>query len=757
MSAARRRGLAAAALAALAAGGLALVLVDGDEDGVAPAMTTLEVAPDGSTWAGGLPPLEAERADDAPPLPDGAAPDDGDAAVVVGVALLDRAVLEGAALRFTSGPRRVEVSTSPFGVFSAALPPGDWTVEAPGLPDAGQVVVAAQAFTDTEALRTAMLDHRPRRGTATERAALRVVGPDGDPDDATRSGWVVVRPGDALLLRLASPWVVEAQVVDALTGAPLPGARAVAEGRQPMRRPLVVGRAGADGALRLVVPRTDSHWPTMTFEAPGYAAATAKMVVSTRVRVGLRRPLRLVGRVRDPEGRPLPASVVLATVRPPDVLLGGNGAARASRATCDAEGRFVIDGVPPGATGEGTGRAGPHAAMIDLEVVCPGQATRRLRDVLVIAGSEPLEVVLPTFVRQAGRVLGPDGQPVVGAAVLMGTSDPRYGPHLESDVTRADGRFVLPEVLPAPSALEVACKGFAMARVTVTPPVEPLVIRLERVGPPIQGQLLDARGEGVEGAEVEALFEEDDPADERAPTPVWRTERTGAAGAFSFGALPAGQAFVLRARGRGRDEAVARGVTGGATVTLRLPPEQDLVVRVEDDGRAEQARVTVLKPEGRLVLDDLARRQGGLLLATSNLRATGRLALIVRAPGFAPALRWFDAPPGETVSLTVPLEPGGGAVALAVRWPQGAAPTLRVAYRDPALGLRLEEGFSPPSVADLPLRLEGVGAGPVRLEVEARLYGRTWPLAPVDAVVRAGETTTVDLDLEAALRDAPPR
>ncbi|MCO5169083.1 MAG: carboxypeptidase-like regulatory domain-containing protein [Planctomycetes bacterium] len=751
MSAARRRGLAAAALAALAAGGLALVLLGGDEDGPAPARTTHAHGGPGPVVVNLAPSTAGDPA--ASPEAEAAAVA-SDAVLVPGVALLDLEPLVDAALRFTAGARRVEVVTGRGGVFGAGLPPGDWTVEAPGLPDVEQVVCDMTSFSVPAALARAVAAPPPRLGSrAYPRPTLRVVGPDGAGADATPRR-ITVRPGGALLLRFEAPWVLEAQVVDALTGAPLPGATATAELQEPYQR-RIVATAGADGALRLVAPRTYAEaGPAATFEAPGYAAAMTVMGArDERLRVGLRRPLRLEARVRGHDGRPVQAAVT-AWARLPDAATGGRSRAdRSWSVTCDAEGRFVLDDLPPGAGNHAGEGAGPHAAVVSLLVVHADHARTRLQRVLVAPDGPPLEVALVPLVPLVGRVVGPAGQPLGGAEVRTYDQTPRPE---QSDVTDAQGRFALADVPARSIVLQASRIGFATARVAVTPPVEDVVLRLEEVGPPLRGRVVLPGGEPVVGVGVVATVDEGDAREEHGPAVVRHHARTDDAGAFSIDGAPAGRTFLVRAAGRGFDVHARGVVAGGEPVTLRLPPAQDLVVTVEAAG-AETALVTVLDADGGRVLDDRARRQGGTLLATSSVPASGRLGVVLRASGFAPALRWFDAPPGQTVAMTVPLEAGGGVVALRVRWPQGAAPALRVAYRDPALGLRLEETFSPPSVADLPLRLVGVGEGAVRLELEARLGERTWPLAPVEAVVRAGETTTIDLDLAAAPGDDPPR
>lgn len=753
MSAARRRGLAAAALAALAAGGLGLVLVGGDEDGAPPAAATTRAHEGAATVDLAPSTVAGEGAADALPTEGEAAAVDGDAGIVVGAALLDLEPLVGEALRFTSGARRVEVVTGRLGVFEAALPPGEWTVEAPGLPDAEHVVVVARAFDDPEGVARAVADLRPRSGhRAYPRPAVRVTGRDGEVERATPRGRVTVRPGGALLLALEAPWVLEAQVVDALTGAPLPGATATAEPQAPLPRALMT-RAGADGALRVVAPRTYAEaGPAVTFEAPGYAAAMTTMGARERARVGLRRPLRLEGRVRDRDGRPLRAAAT-AWARLPNAATGGRSRSdRSWSVACDAEGRFVLDDLPPGASTPAGEGAGPHAAVVALSIQHPEHARTRLPQVLVVADGPPLEVTLAPIVALVGRVVDPEGRPLAGARVQAYGTDQRAE---ESVVTDPEGRFTLAGVPARSIVLQAAREGFATARLAVTAPVESVVLRLEELGPPLRGRVVLAGGEPAVGFAVLVVAEKET-GDSLEAAAVRYSADTDAAGAFSIAGVPAGRTFLVRAAGRGFDVR-ARGVAaGGEPVTLRLPSVQELVAMVEAAG-AGSAVVTVLDAEGRRVVDAVARRDGGVLLATANLPATGRLAVIVRATGFAPGLRWLDAAPGEIVTVTVPLEPGGGAVALAVRWPQGPAPTLRVAYRDPALGLRLEETFSPPSVVDLPLRLVGVGAGPLRLEVEARRGERVWPLAPLEVVVRAGETTTIDLDLAAALRDDGPR
>ena len=371
------------------------------------------------------------------------------------------------------------------------------------------------------------------------------------------------RRGRGPSLALARAQSLRGQVVDD-RGAPLPGAWIGAEPELAFdRRPGRGAEALADGGASDHTGAFDLHrlrpatGYLLRVERPGFLPAELKAVAPDRgapprfVRVALRPSPRATGLVVDPGGRPVPGAAVrvaAATGRGRSQALAPRALAEEAagdRATTDERGRFTFAQLP--------------AAELDLEVEKTGFAGARFSGLKVpIAGSE---VDLGTITLRPGavvrgRVVGPGGRPVPGAAIHE-VRDPARREALARALadqepaarSSASGNFALSERPEGvPTSLLVLAEGFRPAAVRgVRPPTaEPLVVTLEEAFT-LRGRVLGADGEPIAEAEVYFLWQDALPEEEAGlpvgPSLAW-SERTDLDGRFVLEGLPRGKAEI---------------------------------------------------------------------------------------------------------------------------------------------------------------------------------------------------------------------
>jgi protocatechuate 3,4-dioxygenase beta subunit len=202
------------------------------------------------------------------------------------------------------------------------------------------------------------------------------------------------------------------------------------------------------------------------------------------VEIVLRRGATVAGKVLAADGSPAAGARVHASQ-----------AGRAPETVTDAQGRYRLAGVEPGAREL-------WAEHPDL-----GQARRRLD---LAAGTRRLDLTLDGERERAvaGRVVGPDGEPLAEVRVLAGES---------SAYSDEGGRFrlafprgtllLLPEVLE----LRASRAGYAVARYPLKPsemPVDGLEIRLAK-GLSLTGRLLGFEPERLADVQISAAQDRD--------------------------------------------------------------------------------------------------------------------------------------------------------------------------------------------------------------------------------------------------------
>jgi protocatechuate 3,4-dioxygenase beta subunit len=259
--------------------------------------------------------------------------------------------------------------------------------------------------------------------------------------------------------------------------------------------------------------------------APRHAPRRVEVEILARGRtadlgdVALEAGLSIRGRVRDREGSGIAGATVDATLRE-------SGAPSEREAVSEEDGKFLVGGL-------GAGR-------YDVSAAASGYATAYAT---ATAGGEALDLRLEPGGQIAGRVVDADGAPVEAAQVSAeDASEPRGpGRFFGGRADEGDGRFVLRDVAAGTYSLAVRAgtRGEAsMSGVRVaagrTTDVGPITLGRGGI---VQGVVVDAEGNGIPGATVNA--ERD--ANRRRGQVETQTSSTGL---FELQGVPVGPAYV---------------------------------------------------------------------------------------------------------------------------------------------------------------------------------------------------------------------
>jgi len=181
-----------------------------------------------------------------------------------------------------------------------------------------------------------------------------------------------------------------------------------------------------DGTFRMKDLRAGS-W-TFTAVKEGYAPSTevtAELPLEGSVELVLLKPIRLAGQVVDPEGNPVSGAEVGKELEGTEVIEAMQGRGDWPSTTSDAEGHFVLLGMPPGAgsvVAKKEGFARSEAVSFELN-----------------EGEERTELLLELRrgARLTGEVLDKDGKPSGGCVLIlqMPTMEERRIMATESDGT----------------------------------------------------------------------------------------------------------------------------------------------------------------------------------------------------------------------------------------------------------------------------------------------------------------------------------
>jgi beta-lactamase regulating signal transducer with metallopeptidase domain/uncharacterized GH25 family protein len=375
---------------------------------------------------------------------------------------------------------------------------------------------------------------------------------------------VVAGPAPApTLIRLEERGTFRGRLLEAETGKPIPGGRLFLDAGLALT-------TDAAGKVELGGLSRTHH------EAFVVAAGRRRMRVlfdtsaraDTELDVPVPRGGKIVGRVTDRDGKPIPGAHVGRSTS------GSFFSINALYEPCDREGRFEYDGVTPDQSMTLTAAAPGYAEDDRGGVVPPlGGKPLMLNFRLRAKPGTPAGDRLPDAEKRravSGVVHGPDGKPVAGVVVRWG-----YQPYVGAIQTRTDaaGRFrivvpdkenvlaVLPRNFP-PEFPNVAAGGDKEVKITM------------REGLAAVGRVIDDTGKPIPDVQVIAVTASPDP---RLGNPFWLSESavyTDAAGKFELKGVPKGARFDFLKRGlsdvRNRELDLGRGdnsvvmVYGGA-------------------------------------------------------------------------------------------------------------------------------------------------------------------------------------------------
>jgi hypothetical protein len=420
---------------------------------------------------------------------------------------------------------------------------------------------------------------------------------------------------DPAVIRLRPARAVHVEVVAALDGRPVPGARVLLTS-VPRRE----ARTGPDGLVRF--EGAAGGFCELLVEAQGLASARQMLRVpegagvSVEVRVALAGGASLSGVVLSTEGAPVSGAKVAAAdatqARIPDPQQEGG-------AVSDAQGCFDFPAVPAGTYRLYGGHPDHLQGMV---------GPIRVDGARPLAGIE-LRLGAAGMVR--GRVVGPDGRPGAFSQVVAvpPEGNPKRlagrggGASYVFGYADRNGAFELRGVPREAVSLAAVTREAVSEEVVVdlgpTPLVEGVELRLgaaERIA----GKVVDSRGAAAAEVMVTAVANsEDGTAEKSLSRSRMRQVMTDGGGGFSFDGLVAGTYSLWTSRYAGRvdfdRQAAVDARTGDLDVHLVLAGDSGLEGRVSFSDGTHPARFEVTvgmgaavpfaPADGRFVLEHL--------------------------------------------------------------------------------------------------------------------------------------------------------
>jgi hypothetical protein len=294
------------------------------------------------------------------------------------------------------------------------------------------------------------------------RTALALVANTADEPPIHSAPVNVTPPARNVAITIPAPARIEGRVIDRATSQPVTSFNVVAGQRQMTRSGGGLDVNSADGTF--VLKRVQPGSVELRVTAPGYVAGSVSDLLVeegkalTGVEVKLEQGARVVGHVTA-GGNPAAGVSVRYSVRGPRRI--------GLPATTDANGDYVLDGVPPGDQ--------------TFDFVKQGFVTKR-KSAEVAAGKEVrIDVDLDRGREIRGRVGERGGQAVATARITAATPS---SPYAASVTTDADGQFTLSGLEDGRYSITARKNGFVAATVDDVDAASgrPVTLTLERGG-----------------------------------------------------------------------------------------------------------------------------------------------------------------------------------------------------------------------------------------------------------------------------------
>jgi protocatechuate 3,4-dioxygenase beta subunit len=408
----------------------------------------------------------------------------------------------------------------------------------------------------------------------------------------------------------------------------------------------------------LLPPKTTSR----TFEVP---AGVERFELPT---IEMTRGESIRGVVVDAQGKPVTNAAVEVRYKGDDE---GDATLARAKTRSNRAGAFLIQGITPG-------------AEVKLSAKKVGESTAQA--VTTKAGAEaPVTLKLgpSDAIALKGKILGPDGQPLAGALVLlkskvMGTGPPSWNETkvtlegVETVRSGADGAFETPQELDPKLLYRAEVVAIGMARAQTNWATSPstrfadLTLRRARALRSVVGQVVDRAGEPVAGVMV---FQSGD-------GPRRTSSVTDAGGRFRVDGILDDRAFLFSSRDRFRFQAqpIGPGVSNVEIVLTReseqpsrARPQTFSMTRAEEKALARQL-VALARARTSTRPDD--RGDGARLLALEARLDPNRMIeliqnQVVRADSELAnvALGLIEDEPGEALGLIESNRRDAGALA----------------------------------------------------------------------------------------------
>jgi protocatechuate 3,4-dioxygenase beta subunit len=571
---------------------------------------------------------------------------------------------------------------------------------------------------------------------AEDQLWIRIITRDGSTAEqwVKRADW---KPGEPTVVTLTPPIARNGRLIDRETKRPLAGALAWLVGD-------AAGfvRTDSGGGYSLAAQPGKDIW--VWGAAVGYLKEGAQSAsgAATGPTLALQRSVRATGVVVDEGDRPLEGVEVVPSV---DLTRRGGrtsiGASRQlERAISDAQGRFSIGSLHPEVSYLLSAEE-PGFAKAELSLPHPGSDT-----------TNEIRLVLEAGRTATGTVVGPSGEPVPGARVLLKKSpsggNPReillaqmMGRQQELEAfADATGRFTVRDLGVGAYSLEATAAGYAKARTAAvevvdhSPQTDLGEVVLE-LGVTIEGRVTDVEGAPIEGAQVRVA--------EHA------NQRRFMAGAGPEDHQPAAFSdtngfFAVEDLAIGEKVDLTVEMNSFATARLpgiEAPTSRPLAVRME---RASSVRGQVVDASGRAVAGAELSIQVNITTGSMSVSSTGgsatsdenglfvienvdagELQLSARADGYRVAeLKSLTVEPGKDLEdVRITMEPGA-AVAGRVTDPSGRpVPSAHLMVMEKTR-TGFAGGFSNFARTDGEgrYRLEGVAPGPRSITVRHEEY-----------------------------------